>query len=202
MSLLAYALVDPSEFSLPASVTSGEKELMINAATLAIEKYTGRAFVTRTVTNEEQGVGPNGYKYGFKTLTLNWLPITAVASVIDDASITVPANDYAIWKYRGLEHVGHWPAPLGQYGDNGKYKVTYSAGEYANTAAVPADVKQAAIGYVKLLAAGAAGASGAVQSKTVGNLSITYATAADAGAGGLFPAGIRSILDGYRIYRT
>jgi hypothetical protein len=196
VSLLAYALLEASEVTLPASVTAAEKERYINAATLRIERYCGRAFVTRSVT-EQHSAGPNGYRGGLKLLVPFLLPVAAVASITDDASQTVPAADFAIWKNRGLEHVSCWPAPLGLYGGGGKWTLVYTAGEYATIAAVPADVKEAAQQLVRLFAAKQ---EANVRAVTVGNLSISYGGQAEMLAG--LPAEIASLLSGYRFHRS
>lgn len=133
--MLAYAIT-----TVPAALafltTEHEPETvgtMIDAATVRIEQYCGNGFVRRSYSENHCGGG--------KRLFLQRSPIVSVASVVDwaDTPNSVVAADYDINDtVNSLDHVASWPYPVGSW------VVTYTAGRFAATTDVTADLRLAA----------------------------------------------------------
>jgi hypothetical protein len=116
-------------------------EQLIDAATLAIEGYTGKIFVQRTITAEQHAAGGNGAdRGGAKRMHLRYYPIVSVTSISDDQTTpaTVAGTDYTILGDIGaLEHDSSWPVPI--Y----RWNVTYVAGRFATMDLVTDDLRLA-----------------------------------------------------------
>lgn len=131
---LSYALTTYAHLQawLNREVDTVLAEELIDAATVAIERAVGRAFVQRTITSERHNVADERRMY------LDWAPIASVTSIQDDQDTptTVASSNYEIeWGY--LEHHTVFPRPT--Y----RWNVTYVAGDIASTAAVTNDLRTA-----------------------------------------------------------
>lgn len=177
MAVLAYALASLAEVktALGISVTSQDLLLegMIDAGTQLIEGFCQQGFVVRDYVEHYTG-GVNGARGGARSIFLNRYPIVAVDSIADESGETVEPEDFTIWPTRGqLEHASTWPAPFSANGGTGKWEIAYTAGRFADTAAVDAALKRAL--YLAISAWRATSALGGegIDSKKVGDFSIS-----------------------------
>lgn len=210
MPLLPYALATVDEAKAYLKITGSAEdaalEFLLNAATLAIEKFCQTAFVIRSITEQQleqnrlRGDRLHGIADwrlpGSKLLFLDRYPIVSVTSITDDAGNVIGATEFAVWKdYGVLEHVSVWPRPLASTNAPGRWAVVYSAGRFATTADVGADLKLAAL---MLVALRRASKIPGVQSKSVGDLSITWANGGGGADGVGFPEDVAEMLWPYK----
>jgi len=184
MALLPYALVtlDEAKAALGISDSSQDAEIeaLVNAATRVIEGFTQRAFVQRAFDEYYPG-GVNGRRGGSRRIFLQHYPIVSVASITDDAGEEVESDEFTIWPEQGfLEHIWCWPVPLAERGGTGRWRIQYTAGLFATTAAVGADLKDAAY---RLMRYWRARKVPGVDSKKVGDFTISFG-GGSGGAGG------------------
>lgn len=140
--MLAHALTTvPATIAfLSTDVEPSVVEAFIDAATTRIENYCDNGFVQRTFTEYHTG-GINQHTLGgAKRLFLSRSPIVSVSSVTDqdDTPTAIAATSYRIAPdLNALEHISTWPAPVG------RWIVIYTAGAFATTADVTADLQLA-----------------------------------------------------------
>lgn len=185
--------------------TDGDKHLqtLVTGLTLELERLLGTQFVQRSVVEYHPG--------GQRRMYLSRAPITAVASIVDTQSptpATVAATDYTIRQRRWLERAGGtFPTAYDANGNASEWTVTYTAGWFATTAVVSADVKEQIVRVLNSVrtspetairsSSSSAPDMTAASSVKVGDLAITYASGSTSasqfssyqGAGGL-PAAI------------
>jgi hypothetical protein len=190
--MAATDLVTWPEVERVVSVSTSDHDAMphlISAATAAIEAYIDNAMVQRAFTEDYSGGVKPWLLGGAKRIKLRKYPIVSVASITDDDSNTVAATDYTVVADLGwLEHDGTWPRPVG------RWTIVYTAGRYADTASVAADVKQAAI---RVIRAWLSGRAPDVESVTVGPVTERYRSAESGLQGGL-PGDVEAALAPYR----
>lgn len=198
-TLAAYALATVAEVKDILQLGSGITRdtalaRIINAATLAIEKFTHSIFVydagsttersfTYQVSAGDQpyGIGSNWiYSIGYRRIYLEWMPLRSITSIADPAGNTVASTDYAVFHNWGYLE-GAFPVAVDSNGFPSYWTVTYKAGRYANTAAVPDDLKQAVAFTAGDWLQHKSGGSGDVIRKAVGDLSIEYADTSSTG---------------------
>lgn len=140
-------LVSLAEAKSYLNITGTSRDVQIQAivdgASALIEDFCQNAFVQRSFTEHYTG-GINIHKGGAKRLYLKHFPIVSVASITDDRGYVMPSDQYVIWPEKGiLEHFGYWYVPQTTTGAPGRWTVVYTAGRYANTAAVLPSLKLA-----------------------------------------------------------
>lgn len=137
---------------------------------------------------------------GKKRIFLRAYPVVSITSIQDSKTPTpneVPATDYFVRKDIGLlEHFGRFPIPVNNNGQRTVWTVTFEAGRFANTAAVPADLKLVAN---KMIARAWGRKEPGDESVSVGSLSITYASLKD---WELVPPEVMTTLGQYMCNRT
>lgn len=115
-----------------------------------------------------------------KRIFLRAYPVVTITSILDYVTPTpnsVPATDYVVRPDVGLlEHFGRFPLPVTVAGQPAYWKVTFSAGRFVDTAAVPADLKLAAN---RMIARAWGRKEPGVSSVSVGSLSISYESLKD-----------------------
>ncbi len=110
-------------------------DALIDDITLALEAWAQTFFVQRQTSEDYER--PAGAE-----LWLRRSPVVSVTSITDPAGNSVAATDYAVIKPRGLlRRPGGWPVPVDANGHEAVWTVTYTAGRWADTAAVPANVR-------------------------------------------------------------
>lgn len=166
-------------------------QAIIDGASALIEDFCQNAMVIRSFTEHYTG-GIGIHKGGAKRLYLKKFPVVSVASITDDAGNTIPASQYVIWPEKGeLEHFGYWYVPQTMNGAPGRWTVVYTAGRYANTAAVNPSLKLA----TNMLTAGRWMArSPGIMRQRIGELDIQWDRNLEAEG---LPAEVRSILGPY-----
>lgn len=115
-------------------------EELIDAATVEFEKCTGKPLIIRTFAEDSEASIAPGCLGGAPTIWLEHRPVVSVTS-ISDGTETIPPTSYVVHKARGgLQYVGgRWPAPtLGSL-----WTVTFTAGFFADVAAVDENVRRA-----------------------------------------------------------
>jgi hypothetical protein len=120
---------------------------LCNLASAACEVVTRGPLVQREATEFYTGTAHDGRTGGSaKFLYLRRYPVVSVAEIKDGAGNLVAAADYYIRKRAGiLEHSYSFPTPYESDGRVGEWAIKYTAGWFANTAAVPFEVKLAAL---------------------------------------------------------
>ena len=183
---MAYATIDDVMLLVPSlSGTDAEDAALavLEAASDAVDRYTGRSWVAGTVTGEEQIVRTG-------QITLARAPISGVSSL----SVTAPyigatavvmtaGTGYRVYSLtRGIVLV--------EAADESMATVTYTAAP----GAVPDDIRQATAMLAAHWARGAVDASGSIFSKIkAGSVELTYREQTES-----MPIDIRTILAGYR----
>lgn len=151
----------------PSSDLGAELDMLIDAATQAIEGYCSTAFVVREREERHRRPSP-----GRDTLYLSRYPIAELDSIEDPAGNVVAATEIVLAEEQGtIRRPGGWPVPQNVDGNEDRWIVSYTAGRYEDTAAVEARVKRAAIG---LVAHWRNNPTPGISSKTMGNVSIVY----------------------------
>lgn len=183
MALLPYALVTLAEAKTALGITGSSQdaklEALINAATEQIEGFCQNAFVQREFEEFHTG-GVNGRRGRARLIELRRYPIVSVGSITDDSGETVEEEDFLVWPERGfLEHVYRWPVPMRERGGTGRWRIVYTAGRFATTADVSADLKEAVFGLLRFWRAHTPG----VSSKKVGDFSVVFGGGSSDGAG-------------------
>lgn len=110
---------------------------LIERASRAVERYTGRVFLHTSLTEWHDG--------GSATLYLHRRPVVQVVSVTDtEHGVAVPEEQYVIDPGAGMliRRLGKWETGVR------RWEVSYVAGYGVTTAEVPGDVKQAVIQLV------------------------------------------------------
>lgn len=175
---------------LNVTTTSDDAEILafIGGATFAIENYVQNAVVQRTFT-EDYTAGVGARLGGARRIYLKRYPIQSVTSITDDESNTVVAADYIVVADEGyLEHDWLWPVPVG------RWSIVYVAGRYATTK----DVEQHWKTACKLLLADYWNLPQAsVESKKIGDLSITYRTE-EGTSNPTLPQAVRFLIDAFK----
>jgi len=113
-------------------------ERMIEAATKRAEDYTGRAFVTRSITENRMGDGT-------EVLRLFRRPITTISEVILDGVVLSVTDDYIDWS-----HIARLNRTQGWTEDR-LVVVKYSAGYGATRAEAQAAVPDATLAVLLIL---------------------------------------------------
>lgn len=114
-------------------------EQMVNAATRIVENYSGRAFVTRTVTENRIGNGDT-------LLRLYQQPIGSITSVTLDSTLLTVVTEYTDLTYKGmLKRASKWT-------NDKTLVIVYSAGDCANLAAVRSTYPEAIEACLLILA--------------------------------------------------
>lgn len=157
--------LDEVKVSLALEGTAEDEMLarLISGVTLEVERRLGTQFIQRSLVEYHEG--------GSKRIYPQRAPIITVTSLVDPAGNVIPATDYVIRQQRWLEHFGHFNPAQTTAGQVTDWTVTYTAGWFASTSVVAADVK-----HEMLRALGALRESPAagVSSVSVGDLSINY----------------------------
>lgn len=185
VTILPYALVSLDEAKAALGVTGTSQDdsitAAINAATLQIEGYCQNAFVERQFDEFYSG-GVNGRRGQARRMFLRHYPIVSVASITDDSDEEVAADEYTIWPEQGfLEHAWRWPVPMAEKSGTGRWRVTYTAGRFADTASVAADLKEA---VYRLMRYWRARKVPGVGTKRVGDFFVTFNTGGGGSGGG------------------
>lgn len=200
MSTSEYALItldEAKEFPGMSSLASSDEaliETLIDAATTDIEAYWDNPGVIQTFT--EDYTADYLDKCGNKLELLHY-PIVSIVSITDPAGNTIGKDDYWIDKANGyLMAVGGWDTPQDANGYATYWTIVYTAGRWANTAAVPADIKRHCKAWVAQLYKRPE--QDLVQ-KSVGDLSLRYREWMREGEGeNLIPPAIRAGLARYK----
>lgn len=160
----------------PGMPASGEADLiraLISACSLALEESCETAFIRRVFTEDYAHEylirRPDRDNY----IQLRRYPIYSVTSITNPAGNTIAATDYWIDKPHGrLVCAGVWDVPQDSNGFVTYWTIVYTAGRYAASANVPANLKMAC----KMMVASLYGRPDRdVVSKSVGDLSLNYA---------------------------
>ena len=188
-----YALTYPeAKNHLGVTSDTGESEILalVGAATFTIEGYLGLPLVRRSFSEDHTG-GIGERLGGARRMYLRNYPVVSTGiTITDDDATTIDSDDYTVIADQGiLEHDWQWPAPVG------RWTVVYTAGRYANTDAVEQHFKTAA----KLLLGDIYNMPESnVQSKSIGDLSITYGSNTSQLGTVTMPSRVAMILDPYR----
>src|SRR5213593_1630311 len=172
---LTYALITDAEARLGRGMPTGTDfadliDALIDSSTQAIEDHCNNIFVIRTVTEKvmwERIAAKN-------IIALRKYPIVSVTSIVDQAATpnSIPSTWYWIDPDRGfLVANGGWQIPVDANGFATYWTVTYSAGRYANTAAVDPVLKNACR---MTLEDGFFGGAGDSVRRSIGDLEIEY----------------------------
>ena len=180
-------LVTLSDVQEYLGLSAGQSDdLLTNIATrvsAAVREYTGQPFEPTEYEEYHDGEG-----HGCDTIFLRHRPVNSVAS-LSEGDESVDADDYEVYPDEGMVRrvSGHWP--------RGKRNlvVNYDAGD----AAVPGDIEQAALDWVKAIydSRGITAAS-TIQSERTGDYAVTYRD--DAASAAAMPGSVREILMLYR----
>ena len=177
---LTEAKLFPGMGSLPAT-DEALIEALIDAASLDFETHWDNYGVQRSVAEK--------YTYhqiiteapNYDKIWLRKFPIASITSIADPAANTIDSDeyviDYDIGCLRSTAEWG-WDVPLDSNGFESYWTITYTPGRVANTAAVPANIKLACKMWTAILYKNA---TQNVQSKSVGDFSITYKGSVDGG---------------------
>lgn len=160
--------LDEAKVFLALEGTSEDEVLarLISGTTLEVERKLGTQFVQRSVVERHEG--------GCKRIYPQVVPVVSVTSIVDPAGNTVPSTDYVVRQQRWLEHFGRFNPAQTTAGQVTDWTVTFTAGWFASTSAVAADVKQEVLRAVAALRESPAAG---VSSVGVGDLSISYLSA-------------------------
>lgn len=181
MSVSDYALITLAEakvfpgLSSLAAADESLVEALIDAATADFEAYWDNYGVQRAVSERYsyQDIIRDEPSYG--AIWLRKYPVVSVSDIRDQYANTIAPDEYWIDQDKGaLRCMGTagWDVPTCSGGYATYWTIGYTAGRVANTASVPANIKLACKMYVAELYKSP---SQNVKSKTVGDLSITYA---------------------------
>jgi hypothetical protein len=130
---------------------------------------------------------------GKKRIYLQRYPVTSGPTISDEAGNTVESTDYLMLAEQGmLQHVGFWPTAQDADGKVSRWVIVYGAGLAVNTAAVPADLKEACLLWVSRRFSRP---DQSVTSKRVGDLALGYAAPSEEPEG--VPADIAAMLAPY-----
>lgn len=179
---------------------------LISGASLQLEQWcktqlVQRAVVERQTAFQHDGRGSmltsEGFGQGTRFMYLRLYPIVTMTSIVDESSTPqsmVENVDYYARKRLGvLEHFSIWPMPY--KGDLvGEWIVTYTAGWFASTATVDANVKLACN---MLVAEHLARKAAALMSMSTGTVTMQFSDPGDAG----LPAVVRALMAKYRTNR-
>ena len=169
MALSATALISLAEAKTHLSIgdTSQDTllEALIDGCSARILAYLQNHVVIQSRTERHYG--------GKQRIYLQRYPYVSGLSITDEALNTVPSTDFTILAEQGIVHHagGCWPIAQDANGNVSRWIVVYAAGLAVNTAAVPADLKQACKAWVAILMARR---DPSVTSKRVGDLAISY----------------------------
>lgn len=171
--MAATDLVTLSDVKTQLNITVADHDSRLSAlitnVSARILAHLSNAVVHETVT--EQHVG------GKKRIYLKKYPYVSDIAIVDGKGNTIPSTDYLILAEQGiLQHTGLWPTAEESDGKIGRWSITFKAGLAANTASVPADLKEACHLWV---ARRFNRADTSVRSKSVGDLSLSYAAQDD-----------------------
>lgn len=161
--------------ALSISVTDHDSRLTALIANLSarILMHLQVPVVHETVTEKHFG--------GKKRLYLKKYPYVSGLTITDGKGNTIPSTDYLIIAEQGiLQHVGLWPTAQEADGKIGRWSITFTAGLAATTAAVPADLKEACTLWI---AKRFNRIDPSVTSKSVGDMSLSYAILNESAAG-------------------
>jgi hypothetical protein len=197
-NLLSYSLTTLADvkesLGIAASDTSYDNLIIrkINQATIAIEKYTGRRFLSTVYTDEEYDAT------GTDQLVLKQRPITTLTSISSrDTSLNeadwdvLDTNVYFYDANSGVvallfNTTGRW----------NRYKVTYTAG-YST---IPEDIAEAAASLASYYVLNADASAIGVSSKQEGQRSVNYNATKQNFASILENLGIDGIIQSYANY--
>lgn len=163
-----------------------------------VEQYLGSAKDERTFYPELANPDREFFTGGqTREIALRHYPVVSVASIEDGDGNSVASTDYHIRKRQGiLEHFGGWPIPYDANELLGEWTITYTAGFFANTAAVTEDVKAAVFALVarqhSVLVPG-------VASMATGTLSVSFGDLSETAETGGLPAEVARAMGQYRI---
>jgi len=186
---LAEAKVYPGMGSL-ASADEPIVESLCDACALEFESYLGKALIQRAFTEDYTYTEISRQSRESDIIWLRRYPIVSVTSITDPADNTIADTDYWIDKVMGaLRANSSWSLPKDDNGFTSYWTIVYTAGYWATTAAVPANIKTAAKMYVAYLYSRP---NPEVASKSVGDLRIAYA---ESKGDSSIPASIRAKID-------
>lgn len=186
--MAATDLVTLSEVKTALNITVTDHDSRLSAlitnTSARILAYLQTAVVHETVTEKHFG--------GKKRIYLKKYPYVSDIAIIDGKGNTMPSTDYIIIAEQGiLQHVGNWPTAEEADGKIGRWSITFKAGLVANTAAVPADLKEACHLWVSRRFNRI---DQSVRSKSVGDVSISYTASDEADA---IPPDVAALLSPY-----
>ncbi len=164
-------------------------DVLIDAASAAIEQYCNAHLIQATVTERQWG--------GKQYIYLRKYPIVSVTSITDPAANTVTSTYYYIEKDMGrLRYDGTFPLAYNSAGLVAEWTIVYVAGFFANQGAVTQDVKMACARTVAWLKDNP---SPGVTSVGVGSLSVSYGGVSSVGQDGRgIPSDAAALLGKYR----
>jgi len=197
MSVSSNALITLAELQtypgIPSSLSAVDTtilEALIDAVSKEIDNWTG-------ITMIQQSFIEHYLWEHIKDRTkfrLRHFPIVSVTSITDLSSNTIASTEYWIDKVFGfLVRAGAWQVPQDDNGFATYWTIVYTAGKFANTAAVDAAVKLACKMQVGSMYRKP---DPSVVTKTVDDLSLTFATGEDKGE--YLLAEVRNILRPYK----
>ena len=163
---------------------------LISSCTLDFEEYLGKALVQRAFTEDYTYAEISRQSRDSDIIWMRQYPIVSVTSITDPAANTIAATNYWIDKIRGaLRANAAWSLPKDDNGFTSYWTIVYTAGHWATTAAVPANMKLAAKMYVAYLYSRP---NPEVSSKSVGDLRLAYT---ESKSDSSIPASIRTKID-------
>lgn len=164
-------------------------QVLVTATSKSFEDYCLTAFVIQSFTELHQGL--------IKQIFMRRYPITAVTSITASGGTwTVPSTDYWVDTERGiLEHFGRFPIPTNTAGQRTRWSIVYSAGRFANTAAVTSDLRLACM---RVVADAYERRSPGVSSVAVGDMSVGYGREALKDVSSAWPVEVLLALGPYR----
>lgn len=200
MSVGPTALVTLAELKsylgLTTSSQDAQLEALIDGVSAEIEDYCQSFFVIRTGLEEFHESTPNRSP----RLFLRVYPVVQVTDIRDEAGFLIPLTEVNVRKERGeLYRSGGWLSPQDANGTPGRWKVTYDAGRVADTASVPPAVKMAA---KRLVAYRRETSTPGLVSRSMGQISATYAQPGGEAFVGGMPLDVANMLGPYKSYPT
>jgi len=167
-----------SYLKCPEDDSAFVQSLITNVSAQA-EKYTGRFFVQRSITEHKDADGED-------ELFLKKYPIVGVP-VVTDTSNNSPVTDFLIYKEEGfLYREATWD--IGRQ----RWKAEYVSGYAEDTASVPSDIKQAVLEWI---ASRYNRTDPSVRSEGIGDLSTSY----ESNDQFAMPATTKAFLDKYKV---
>jgi len=197
MSASDYALIETFEAreypGMPATGSDAIIDVLIDGCSLAIEKHCdGKLFVQRAITEDYTWEEIKRQSKHADTIWLRKQPLVSVTSITDPAGNTVDSDDYWLDKAKGaLRTTGQWTIPQDSNGFATYWTIIYTAGLFASTLAVDANLKLACMMFVADLFKHP---NPAVLSKSVGDLKISYREKAQVSA---LPDGVQKLVANY-----